>query len=203
MKKIIKIIAGLFPVLTVTQSVTACTDKRIDVSDWLVDGNLGYVENLEQKTIIDSFTEKNPNTQKDVLSFLGNSYSGTLTVNPWLKSFYKGEIGINYHSKLAYKELGVDENIECQLNSFDDVCDVDLNILDPVNHPLSEEDNYKYFIHGSGFFNVEGPEIIEENQMLWHFSLKKENTSNLQDSYDIAFRWYDAFLFKLTILIGW
>ncbi|WP_338972090.1 hypothetical protein [Spiroplasma endosymbiont of Panorpa germanica] len=103
-----------------------------------MDEDLGYIENLEQKTIIDSFTKRNPNTKKDVLSFSGNSYNGTLAVSPWLKSFYKGKIEITYYIKLVYKEPGVDENIECQLNSYDDVCDVDLTILDPINHPLSE-----------------------------------------------------------------
>ncbi|AHI53773.1 hypothetical protein SSABA_v1c03640 [Spiroplasma sabaudiense Ar-1343] len=201
MKKIIKIMAGIFPVLTATQTVAACADFRSDISNWLIDGDLGYVENLDSTTIMKAFIEKNPEAVSDALYFSGSSYRGLFVVNERYRRVYKGTIAITYHSKIAYKEPGVDENIECQLNDFDDVCNVDLNILDPVGHPLTEEDNYKFFIHKSSIIVANEPEIAQQDQMRWQFSLRNEGNINIEDSYWVGFRWYDVFLFRLTIIV--
>ncbi|AXK51651.1 hypothetical protein [Spiroplasma alleghenense] len=204
MKKILKILAVISPVVFLSNQVVSCVDNRIDINELVEVTDLGYIENLSLDTINQTLILKNPKTHGlgNIFMLEGDftSYSAKMGVHPAYHNKYKGFVDISYNSKLGYKTKDDSNQFDCVISNESSSCEIDISILDS-SYDLQKDKDINVDNYNEDFIQTSKELIKEDGVYRVYVSKVKEAELNLNFDYSFRVHWYYATFVECNIIV--
>ncbi|AXK51647.1 hypothetical protein [Spiroplasma alleghenense] len=178
-------------------NAVSCADTRIDINRNVEIRDLGYLENLEEQTILNAFREKNPKAKHDSLYFYGDTNKGT--IRSVAAIFYKGEIRITYTSKISFIKMDNDDECFCEINKFEEECVSEAKLLVDKGE-ISQKEKNNFSIWGMDELSLRY-ELIDNKDLKMYFYVDKNKPFINQGKKQVVIKWYDAYAWECDIYV--